>query len=193
MAGRLPYDAASLTDLARLQDTGPPPRLDDLEPDVPPALAMAVARALHRDPEHRYADAAEMEEALRDGLSGRAPAGGTDATWALPEDDTEATRMLTGTSATSALPRSQVRRRLEPMDEPTPPPRRAPRRASTPPPERSRRSPLKPLLVLLLSARARRRRRRRLPGGSTAPAAARSSCARTCAATWTTPSTTSAA
>ena len=84
MAGRLPYDAASLTDLARLQETGPPPRLDDLEPDVPPALAMAVARALHRDPEHRYADAAEMEEALRDGLSGRAPAGGTDATWALP-------------------------------------------------------------------------------------------------------------
>ncbi len=150
MAGRLPYDAASLTDLARLQDSGPPPRLDDLEPDVPPALAMAVARALHRDPEHRYADAAEMEEALRDGLSGRAPAGGTDATWALPEDETEATRMLTGTSATSALPRSQVRRRLEPIDEPAPPARRPPRRAPAPPPERSRRSPLKPLLVLVL-------------------------------------------
>ena len=71
MAGRLPYDAASLTDLARLQETGPPPRLDELEPAVPPALAAAVARALHRDPERRYADAAEMETALRDGLRGR--------------------------------------------------------------------------------------------------------------------------
>ena len=29
MAGRLPYEAASLTDLARLQESGPPPRLQD--------------------------------------------------------------------------------------------------------------------------------------------------------------------
>jgi eukaryotic-like serine/threonine-protein kinase len=149
MAGRLPYDAASLTDLARLQETGPPPRLDELEPDVPPALAMAVARALHRDPDQRYADAAEMEDALRDGLRGRAPAAGTDATWALPEDETAATRMLTGTSATSAMPRSQVRRRLEPIDEPATAPRRPARRPPAPPPKR-RRSPLKPLLALLV-------------------------------------------
>ncbi|MGH2947140.1 MAG: protein kinase domain-containing protein, partial [Solirubrobacteraceae bacterium] len=107
MAGRLPYDAASLTDLARLQESGPPPRLDELAPDVPPSLAAAVARALHRDPERRYGDAAEMEGALTDGLRGRAPAGATEATWA--SDDTAETRMLAGTRATSALPRSQVR------------------------------------------------------------------------------------
>ena len=35
LAGRLPYEAASLTDLARLQETAPPPRLDELNPDVP--------------------------------------------------------------------------------------------------------------------------------------------------------------
>src|ERR687885_925212 len=57
MAGRLPYEAASLTDLARLQST-PPPRLDELAPDVPPALATAVLHALASDPEERYADAA---------------------------------------------------------------------------------------------------------------------------------------
>src|SRR5215213_5467781 len=61
LAGRLPYDAGSLTDLARLQETGPPQRLDEVEPDVPAALATAVAQALHRDPERRYADAADME------------------------------------------------------------------------------------------------------------------------------------
>jgi len=156
MAGRLPYDAASLTDLARLQESGPPPRLDELEPEVPPTLAAAVARALHRDPEARYADAAEMETALRDGLRGRAPAGGTEVTWA---EDTAATRMLTGTGATSALPRTSEttpHRRLEPLDEP--PARRPPtRRASAPPPSRKRRGGhlklfVGMLLVLALAA-----------------------------------------
>jgi serine/threonine protein kinase len=140
LAGRLPYDAGSLTDLARLQETGPPPRLDEVDPAIPSALALAVARALHRDPEQRYADAAEMESALRNGLRGRAPAGATEATWAA--EDTAATRMLTGTSATRvAPPTSQTRphQRLEPLDESAP--RRAPaRRASAPPPARKKKS-----------------------------------------------------
>jgi uncharacterized protein HemX len=80
-----------------------------------------------------------METALRNGLRGRAPAGATEATWAA--EDTAATRMLTGTSATRAVPRTgsqtSPHRRLEPMDEPVP--RRAPaRRASAPPPSRKR-------------------------------------------------------
>jgi serine/threonine-protein kinase len=139
LAGRLPYDAGSLTDLARLQETGPPPRLDELEPDVPAALATAVARALHRDPEQRFADAAEMETALRDGLRGRGPTR-TEATWAA--EDTAATRMLTGTSATRAVPRTSSQtaphRRLEPMDEPAAPRRAPARRASGPPPRKKR-------------------------------------------------------
>jgi serine/threonine protein kinase len=143
MAGRLPYDAASLTDLARLQDSSPPPRLDEVAPDVQPSLAAAVARALHRDPARRYGDAAEMETALRDGLRGRAPVGDTDATWAIADDEETATRVIAGTRATSAMPReraSEVRQRrpLEPLDEPAPP-RRAPRRAAPAPPPRERR------------------------------------------------------
>jgi len=140
LAGRLPYDAASLTDLARLQESGPPQRLDEVSPDVSPALAAAVARALHRDPDQRYVDAAEMETALRDGLRGRAPAAA--ANWAT-EEDTAATRMLTGTSATSAMPRTTQApppRRLEPIDEPptsAPRPSRAP---AAPPARRPRRS-----------------------------------------------------
>jgi eukaryotic-like serine/threonine-protein kinase len=146
MAGRLPYEAASLTDLARLQETGPPPRLDDLNPDVPPALAGAVMRALHRDPERRYADAGVMEEALRDGLRGVAPPPETDtgSTQWLATDPTDATRAMSATQATSAPPR----RRLEPMAEParaTPAPPRARRQA--PPPKRRR--GLRPWILLL--------------------------------------------
>jgi serine/threonine-protein kinase len=140
LAGRLPYEAASLTDLARLQST-PPPRLDELEPDVPPALATAVLRALANVPDRRYADAAEMEQALRDGLRGRAPSGVTETAFLPPdEDSTEATQMLAPTGATGAQPR----RRLEPLDEPArpaasvaPPRRGGPRsRPTQPPPQR---------------------------------------------------------
>jgi serine/threonine protein kinase len=136
LAGRLPYEAASLTDMARQQDTGPPPRLDEVAPDVSPALAAAVARALHRDADRRYADAAEMETALRDALRGRAPAAATG--WATAEE-TAATQMMTGTSATSAMPRtteSPPRRRLEPIDEP--PARKSRPRPAAPPPKRRR-------------------------------------------------------
>ena len=136
LAGRLPYEAASLTDLARLQESGPPPRLDEVTSDVSSPLAAAVARALHRDPGARYEDASEMEKALRDSLAGRAPVVPTG--WATAEE-TAQTRMLSGTSATRAMPPTSAappRRRLEPVDEP---PKRAPRRPSAPPPARARR------------------------------------------------------
>jgi eukaryotic-like serine/threonine-protein kinase len=154
MAGRLPYDAGSLTDLARLQDSTPPPRLDELEPDVPPALAAAVAVALHRDPERRYAAAADMERALGDGLRGRTPELATDVTSAAAGDDTAATRVLTGTGATSAMPRERTsqappRRRLEPVDEPATAPR-AVRRAPTASPPRQRQGHAVRLFVALL-------------------------------------------
>jgi serine/threonine protein kinase len=134
MAGRLPYEAASLTDLARLQETSPPPRLDELNRDVPPALAAAVMVALHRDPAQRYADAHEMEQALTDGLHGKAPAGGTEATWAM-EDDTSTTRLLSGTQATSALPRTSAGRKRQPQPLPEEP------RRARPAPAAARREP----------------------------------------------------
>src|SRR5919202_1774802 len=124
LAGRLPYEAASLTDLARLQDSVPPPRLDELNPDVTAPLAEAIMVALHRDPERRYADAADMEQALGDALQGRGPGRDTETTWAM--DDTEATRALAATQATTAMPRERSRGRLEPLGEAPPPRRRRP-------------------------------------------------------------------
>jgi serine/threonine-protein kinase len=130
MAGKLPYEAASLTDLARLQEGGSPPRLSEEARDVPEALSAVVARALARDPKRRYADAAEMEDALRDGLAGVSSTEDLEATHALPDD--EATRMLT---STAARPRS--RQPLQPVEEP---PRRAPQRRTPAPPPRRRKS-----------------------------------------------------
>ncbi|HET6550264.1 MAG TPA: protein kinase [Solirubrobacter sp.] len=127
MAGKLPYEAASLTDLARLQEAGAPPRLDELTRDCPPALAEAVARALERDPERRYHDAAEMEDALHDGLSGIAP----------QTEDLDTTRALPREEATRMAPPTGARRPLEPIDEP-PRPVAQRRRAPAPPPRREK-------------------------------------------------------
>jgi serine/threonine protein kinase len=153
LAGRLPYEAASLTDLARQQDSTPPPRLDELNPDVSAALADAIMVALHRDPERRYADAADMETALGDALQGRGPGRDTESTWAM--DDTESTRVLGRTQATTALPRERPSRQLEPLVE-EPPRRRRPEpaparsRRAAPPPARRRGGGLRMWLALLL-------------------------------------------
>jgi eukaryotic-like serine/threonine-protein kinase len=161
LTGRLPYEAASLTDLARLQEASPPRSPSEVNRDVPPALGEAVMRALHPLPEGRYEGALEMAEALSEGLQGIAP-DPTDATIAL--DSTAATRMLGNqTAATRAEPRrpaERTRRPLQPIDEP--PRRRAPARPPAPAPapaqrERPRkkqRSPFRAVfaLVLLLAA-----------------------------------------
>jgi eukaryotic-like serine/threonine-protein kinase len=131
LTGRLPYEGPSLTELARLQESGPPEPLHRVNPDVPPELGAAVARALQPYPEARYASAAEMEHALRDGLRGVAPPPPATARTAPAGDDT--TSVLGRTEATTAMP--PQRRRLTPLEE-------APRTpVPVPAPSRARRSP----------------------------------------------------
>ena len=133
LTGRLPYEAASLTDLARLQESGPPLSPSDVNPDVPRELGEAVMRALHPLPEGRYEGALEMGDALRDGLRGhRARSRPTP-----PRRSTRPRRRAMlgdATAATRAAPRTggrpaeRTRRPLEPLDEP--PRRREPARAT---------------------------------------------------------------
>jgi len=114
LAGRLPYDAGSLTELAHLQQRSYPVRLDELTSDVPTALAIAVQRALSLEPAQRYASAEEMRRALHDGARGIAPDD--------YGDETAATSLLTPsepTAATRAIPSS---RRLRPQPPNSPPP-----------------------------------------------------------------------
>jgi serine/threonine protein kinase len=143
LTGRLPYEAASLTDLARLQEASPPLSPSDVDPDIPRALGEAVMRALHPLPEGRYEGALEMSDALAAGLAGIAP-DPTDATAAL--DPTSATRMLgdatAATRAETRRPAERTRRPLEPLDEP--PRRRQSTRAPAPvPQQRQRQRPAK--------------------------------------------------
>jgi eukaryotic-like serine/threonine-protein kinase len=154
LTGRLPYEAASLTDLARMQESGPPLSPSDVDPDIPRALGEAVMRALHPLPESRYEGALEMGDALQQGLRGVAPEP-TDGTMAL--DSTSATRMLGEPmpTGTSSRPAQRTRRGLEPIDEPprrrpsAPPPREAaPRQRARPP--KKRRNPLRGLVALVM-------------------------------------------
>ena len=144
LTARLPYEAASLTDLARMQEASPPLSPSDVNPDVPRALGEAVMRALHPLPEGRYEGALEMADALGDGLQGVAP-DPTDATVAL--DPSSATRMLGDSTAAT---RAEPRRPLRPIEEPR---RREPARAAAPAaaaPARKRRSPFRAVFALIL-------------------------------------------
>ena len=150
LAGRLPYEAASLTDLARLQEAAPPEPLDEINRDVPPALAETVERALSRDRADRFADAAEMEDALRDGLRG--------VSHGLPDADRRDARAgqlggdadAHGSRTASNPPAPRPSRRLQPIAEE--PRRAAPaaRRAAPPPERRSSGGRWMALLLVLV-------------------------------------------
>jgi eukaryotic-like serine/threonine-protein kinase len=74
ISGRLPYEAASLTELALKQQQEEPALLDTLVAACTPELAYAVARALALDQHDRYESAREMGRAISDGALGIAPA-----------------------------------------------------------------------------------------------------------------------
>ena len=101
ISGRLPYEASSLSELALKQQREAPIPLDELVPEVPRALAQAVATTLAIDPRQRPADAIQLAEMLRDGARGVGP------TQAAPGFATSATRVVRDdrTGATRAVPR----------------------------------------------------------------------------------------
>ncbi len=117
ISGRLPYEASSLSELALKQQRESPIPLDELVPEVPHALAQAVAQALAIDQHARPENAIEFAEALRDGARGVAPPGAEDANFAT----SAATEVADG--------RPTAATRLAPQAPPTPP--RSPR-ATTP-------------------------------------------------------------
>lgn len=70
--GEFPVMASSMEQLAREHARRQRRRLRDLRPDAPEAFVAVVERALHAEPQHRYASAGEMEAALRGTIEGRA-------------------------------------------------------------------------------------------------------------------------
>ncbi len=98
ISGRLPYEAASLSELALKQQRESPIPLNELVPDVPPTLAQAVALSLAIDQRDRPGDAMELAEMLRDGAQGTGPGRqsrgfATSATRVVPGQPTGTTRV----------------------------------------------------------------------------------------------------
>lgn len=108
LSGRLPYEAASLTELALKQQREAPAWLHELDPAIPEALAVAVDRALSLDPAERPRDAEAMRQELLEGARGRggsATAAPTAATRIVAGGDpTGATRVVGDRSATVDQP-----------------------------------------------------------------------------------------
>jgi serine/threonine-protein kinase len=108
MSGRLPYEAQSLTELALKQQREVPPRLDELNPEVSPQLAMAVDRALALDPRQRPASADELRSLLADGARGIGPAEADPTTNRAAGPSTSATSVVgqhrTGTTGVARAP-----------------------------------------------------------------------------------------
>ena len=64
LSGRRAFPQENLAELARAVAESTPPRLAVLRPDVDPALAAVIERAMARDPGWRFASADEMRAAL---------------------------------------------------------------------------------------------------------------------------------
>jgi serine/threonine-protein kinase len=125
LSGRLPFEGASLTELAIRQQREPPARLDELVAAVSPELAAAVDVALRIDPRLRYPTAAEMARALDEGERGIEPGHGTaivpPAGPARAAEHDERTRVSHGGGVTPRQPRQgQPRREVLPELERSP-------------------------------------------------------------------------
>jgi serine/threonine protein kinase len=131
LAGRLPHEYSSLTELALKQQNDEVEPIRPLRPEIPDALDRAIRLALHVDPDRRYGSALEMAQAVGAGVRGAE----TEATQRLAagayEDDIAATRALP--------PTEYAHRRSEPtMVAPIPAREREPRRAAPRAAERAR-------------------------------------------------------
>jgi serine/threonine-protein kinase len=117
LAGRLPYEGASLAELAVRQQSEQPLHPSSYNAEVPQAVGNAVLVALETHPENRFAAAGELADALQDGTG---------------VHETAATSVMAGgeTAATQHLPRTRAepppRRRSQPRRE-APAPREKPK------------------------------------------------------------------
>ncbi|HUQ46333.1 MAG TPA: serine/threonine-protein kinase [Gemmatimonadaceae bacterium] len=64
LTGRLPFDGESSADVVAQQLTALAPTITSVAPSVPPRLANAVQRCLHKDPARRYRNAESFAEAI---------------------------------------------------------------------------------------------------------------------------------
>jgi len=103
MSGRLPYEASSLSELALKQQRESPTPLNQVVPEVSPALAEAVAVILSIDPRGRPENAIELGDLLTDGARGVFPTRGARSSG----PGTASTRVASGVDRPTAATRAQ--------------------------------------------------------------------------------------
>jgi eukaryotic-like serine/threonine-protein kinase len=64
LTGRLPFDGETSADVVNQQLTATAPSITSIAPSVPPRLAAAVERCLHKEPIRRYRNAESFAEAI---------------------------------------------------------------------------------------------------------------------------------
>jgi len=150
LAGRVPYETGSLTELALRQQEGDPEPLALVNPEVGAELSRAVGISLAADPAERYQSARDMRIAIGEAVRGRDSA----ATMALDQAAAERREATAVTQMASApAPDATARTRVLPRAEPAPRPRqrvaRAERRAARPLKPRRRRGRFTRFMALL--------------------------------------------
>jgi serine/threonine-protein kinase len=84
LTGALPFTADDALVLVDMHRHEPPPAVETLQPDAPPALAALTAAALRKDPAQRPADGAALLEALGAAPAAYAATAETQASQVLP-------------------------------------------------------------------------------------------------------------
>jgi len=153
LTGRPPFAGDTAVELAlcHLQDEPPP-----LSPRLPTSLREITERALAKEPADRYADGAEMADALSEARRRSAVGGRARVAPARSRSTAHApTRALVGASGAVAPPRTPAPRTPAPRTPPprtpaprtppprTPPPRRPTPEAHPPLPEATRAAPVR--------------------------------------------------
>lgn len=116
LCGRLPYEGATLSELAVRQQSEQPLAPETYNENVPHGVSEAVLVALESDPERRFASAGELADALSRGLRGEFDDSPSEATTRLVGGEA-ATQIARDENGTTVQPRERRRRQA-------PPPRR---------------------------------------------------------------------
>lgn len=152
LCGRLPYEGATLSELAVRQQSEQPLAPETYNENVPHGVSEAVLIALESDPERRFASAGELADALGRGLRGEFQDSASEAT----------TRLVGGSEAATQIARDETRTTVQPRErrrrQPPPPRRRIPREEGRRPARQPRKKSgsaarnLGALIVLMLLA-----------------------------------------
>jgi serine/threonine-protein kinase len=73
LTGRMPFQADTDFAMMRAQIEEPPPSPRESGVTLPPAIEAALMKALAKNPDQRFADAAQFTDAIREGMREVAP------------------------------------------------------------------------------------------------------------------------